>query len=71
LDEADEQIRVLEPELNNANCEISHLNSELAQSPTRKALDWVHNTKIELLEKEKEDPYICDMKNTAYVIASW
>ena len=55
LDEANEQIEILEHELDNANREISRLNSELTQSPARKALDRARDAKIELLEKEKED----------------
>ncbi len=55
LEEAEDQIMALERELDNANLEISRLNSELAQSPARKALDRARDAKIELLEKEKED----------------
>jgi chromosome segregation ATPase len=55
LEEAEDQIEILERELDNAHREVSRLNSELAQSPARKALDRARDAKIELLEKEKED----------------
>ena len=55
LEEAEDQIEILEREIDNAHREISRLNSELAQSPARKALDRARDAKIELLEKEKED----------------
>ena len=55
LEEAEDQIEVLERELDNAHREISRLSTELAQSPARKALDKARDAKIELLEKEKED----------------
>ena len=56
LEEDEEQIETLERELDDAHREIGRLNNELAHSPARKALDRVRDTKIELLEKEKEDP---------------
>ncbi|KAI0255954.1 hypothetical protein BJV78DRAFT_1279159 [Lactifluus subvellereus] len=55
LEEAEDQIEALERELDDAHREISRLNSELAQSPARKALDCARDARIELLEKEKED----------------
>lgn len=55
LEEAEEQIEALERELDDAHREISRLNSELAHSPARKALERAREAKIELLEKEKED----------------
>ena len=55
LEEAEDQIEILERELDNAHREVGRLNSELAQSPARKALDRARDAKIELLEKEKED----------------
>jgi len=55
LDEAEAQIEALERELDDAHREIGRLNSELAPSPARKALDRARDAKIELLEKEKED----------------
>lgn len=55
LEEAEDQIEALERELDDAHREISRLNSVLAQSPARKALDSARDARIELLEKEKED----------------
>jgi myosin protein heavy chain len=55
LEEAENQIEALERELDDAHREISRLNSDLAHSPARKALDKARDAKIELLEKEKED----------------
>lgn len=55
LEEAENQIEALERELDDAHREIGRLNSELAHSPARKALDKARDAKIELLEKEKED----------------
>jgi chromosome segregation ATPase len=55
LEEAEAQIEALERELDDAHREIGRLNSELAHSPARKALDRARDAKIELLEKEKED----------------
>jgi chromosome segregation ATPase len=49
LEEAEDQIEVLERELDNAHREMSRLNNELAQSPARKALDKARDAKIELL----------------------
>ncbi|KAI9451888.1 hypothetical protein F5148DRAFT_1378754 [Russula earlei] len=55
LEEAEDQIEALERELDDAHREIGRLNSNLAQSPARKALDRARDAKIEILEKEKED----------------
>src|ERR1700691_1039544 len=56
VEEDEEQIETLERELDDAHHEIGRLNNELTHSPTRKVLDRMRDAKIELLEKEKEDP---------------
>ncbi|THH27181.1 hypothetical protein EUX98_g7008 [Antrodiella citrinella] len=48
-------IDALENELGEANKEISRLTTLLSQSPARKAIEKAKDSKIELLEKEKED----------------
>jgi predicted nucleic acid-binding Zn-ribbon protein len=49
------EIDALEDELDGANREIARLNTILNQSPARKAIDKAKDTKIEMLEKEKEE----------------
>ena len=53
--EVQADIDALEGELADANKEVARLNTLLAQSPARKAIDKAKDAKIELLEKEKED----------------
>ncbi|KAF5351346.1 hypothetical protein D9758_008042 [Tetrapyrgos nigripes] len=48
------EVESLEEELDDANKEIARLNTILAQSPARKAMDKAKDTKIEMLEKENE-----------------
>jgi len=55
LDEAAEQIASLEAELDDAQREIGRLNAILAQSPARKAIDHARESRIEMLEREKEE----------------
>lgn len=53
--EPDVDIEALESELDDANKEIARLSTLLAQSPARKAIEKAKDTKIDMLEKEKED----------------
>ena len=48
-------VEALEDELDDANREIARLTTLLDQSPARKAIDKAKDTKIELLEMEKEE----------------
>jgi len=59
LEEAENQIVALERELDDAHHEITRLNSQLAHSPTRNALDKARDAKVKLLEKEKDDLQEC------------
>ncbi|KAG6841233.1 hypothetical protein C0991_000517 [Blastosporella zonata] len=52
---ANAEIEALETELDSANREIARLNTLLNQSPARKAMEKARDTKVELLEREKED----------------
>ena len=45
----------MENELDDANREIARLRALLSQSPARKAMEKAKDTKIEMLEKEKEE----------------
>ncbi|KAF9466148.1 hypothetical protein BDZ94DRAFT_1341734 [Collybia nuda] len=49
------ELEALESELDNANKEIAKLTTLLNQSPARKAMDKAKDTKIEVLEREKEE----------------
>lgn len=49
------ELEALEDELDNANKEIARLTTMLNQSPARKALEKAKETRIELLEREKEE----------------
>ncbi|KAH9479344.1 hypothetical protein JR316_0007934 [Psilocybe cubensis] len=51
----EEEYQELEKELDDAEREIARLNALLNQSPARKAMDKAKDTKIELLEREKEE----------------
>jgi len=53
--DVDGEIEALESELDDANREIARLNTLLNRSPARKAIEKAKDTKIEMLEKEKED----------------
>ncbi|KAH8103946.1 hypothetical protein BXZ70DRAFT_923662 [Cristinia sonorae] len=53
--DAQADIDALENELAEANKEIARLNTLLSQSPARKAIEKAKDSKIELLEREKED----------------
>ncbi|KAF8902351.1 hypothetical protein CPB84DRAFT_1961582 [Gymnopilus junonius] len=49
------EYQALENELDEANKEVARLNTLLQQSPARKAMDKAKDTKIEMLEREKEE----------------
>ena len=51
----DAEVEALEDELEKANREIGRLNALLNQSPARKAMEKAKDTKIELLEIEREE----------------
>ncbi|KAL0954003.1 hypothetical protein HGRIS_005160 [Hohenbuehelia grisea] len=51
----DEEFEALEMELDSAHQEIARLTTLLHQSPARKAMDKARDTKIEMLEREKEE----------------
>ncbi|KDR80779.1 hypothetical protein GALMADRAFT_241215 [Galerina marginata CBS 339.88] len=51
----EEEYQALEQELDEADKEIARLNAVLNQSPARKAMDRAKDTKIEMLEREKEE----------------
>jgi chromosome segregation ATPase len=51
----EEDIEALEMELGSAHKEITRLTGLLAQSPARRAMEKAKDTRIELLEKERED----------------
>ncbi|KAL1693565.1 hypothetical protein GGG16DRAFT_88498 [Schizophyllum commune] len=51
----DEEVEALENELDEANKEIARLTTLLEQSPARKAIEKAKDTRIEMLEKEKEE----------------
>jgi myosin protein heavy chain len=53
--DVESEVEALESELDDANKEIARLNLLLSQSPARKAIEKAKDTKIEMLEKEKED----------------
>ncbi|KAG6902546.1 hypothetical protein C0995_014935 [Termitomyces sp. Mi166 len=53
--EANAEIEALEAELDSANREIARLNTLLNQSPARKAMEKARDTKLDLLEREKEE----------------
>lgn len=48
-------VEALEEELDSANREIARLTTLLSQSPARKAMEKAKDTKIEMLEREKDD----------------
>ncbi|KAL1747869.1 hypothetical protein HDZ31DRAFT_72004 [Schizophyllum fasciatum] len=52
---SDEEVEALENELDEANKEIARLTTLLEQSPARKAIEKAKDTRIEILEKEKEE----------------
>ena len=54
-DEMQMEIEALEVELDNAHKEIARLNTVIGQSPSRKAIERAKDTKIELLERERDD----------------
>ncbi|KAF9565876.1 hypothetical protein CPC08DRAFT_142741 [Agrocybe pediades] len=51
----EEEYQALEEALEEADKEIARLNTLLTQSPARKAMDKAKDTKIEMLEREKEE----------------
>jgi chromosome segregation ATPase len=51
----EEDLEALEMELGSAHKEITRLTSLLAQSPARRAMEKAKDTRIELLEKEREE----------------
>ncbi len=51
----DAEYRALEEELDDANKEMARLTTLLNQSPARKAMEKAKDTKIEMLEREKEE----------------
>ena len=55
LEEAENQIEVLELELDDAHREINRLKSVFAHFPARNVLDKARDAKVELLKKEKDD----------------
>lgn len=52
---SEEEYQALEDALEEADKEIARLNTLLTQSPARKAMDKAKDTKIEMLEREKEE----------------
>ncbi|TFK29615.1 hypothetical protein FA15DRAFT_581743 [Coprinopsis marcescibilis] len=51
----EEDLEALEKELDDAHKEIARLSTLLSQSPARKAMDMARDTKLEMLEREKEE----------------
>ncbi|KAF7308937.1 PACT-coil-coil domain-containing protein [Mycena kentingensis (nom. inval.)] len=51
----EEDVNELEEELDAANREIARLTTLLEQSPARKAIELARETKIEILERERDD----------------
>lgn len=51
----DAELEALEVELDDAHKEIARLNTLLEQSPARKAMDMAKDTRIEMMEREKEE----------------
>jgi predicted nucleic acid-binding Zn-ribbon protein len=49
------EIEALEAELDDAHREIARLTTRVNQSPARKAIEHAKDSKIEMLEREKED----------------
>ncbi|KAI0954730.1 hypothetical protein AcW1_006527 [Taiwanofungus camphoratus] len=49
------EIEALEAELDDAHREIARLNTLISQSPARKAMERAKDSKIEILEKEREE----------------
>lgn len=49
------EFQTLEDELNDANREVARLTTLLSQSPARKAMDKAKDTRVEMLEREKEE----------------
>ena len=49
------ELQAMENELDNAHREIARLTTMLSQSPARKAMEKARDTKIEMLEREKEE----------------
>ena len=49
------EMHAMESELDDANREIARLMTLLSQSPARKAMERARDTKIEMLEREKEE----------------
>ena len=51
----EEEYQALEKELDDANREVAKLKTLLNQSPARRAMEKAKDTKIEMLEREKEE----------------
>ncbi|KAI0788909.1 hypothetical protein C8Q75DRAFT_879628 [Abortiporus biennis] len=66
--EAQADIEALENELADAHKEIARLTTLINQSPARKAIEKAKDTRIELLEKEKEDlqERLKSMRNSSF-----
>jgi chromosome segregation ATPase len=51
----EEEYKAIEQELDDANREVAKLTTLLSQSPARRAMEKAKDTKIEMLEREKEE----------------
>ncbi|KAI0664228.1 hypothetical protein C8Q70DRAFT_225129 [Cubamyces menziesii] len=66
------EVDALEAELDDAHKEIARLNTIVAQSPARKAIERAKDARIELLEKERDDllDRLKSMKNQSTIFGT-